>query len=243
MRDARSSGGFTELMPDPHIFKDRAEAGAQLAERLEPFHDQDLLVLGMLPGGMPVAAVIARQLEADLDALVVRTLRARRDPEAALGAITANGSRHLDAVSLRKAAVGDDYLEGITAYAMAEARHLEEHFRGSHPPPRIAGRTVILADDGLACAATMSAAVRAVRAGQPARLTVVLPLADSVMRATLLEADEVVALYEPAPAVAGVFYYHDFRPVQERDVEYLLQANWRRTARNRRRERTPRTER
>jgi putative phosphoribosyl transferase len=140
--------GLMELVSGLHIFKDRAEAGAQLAERLEAYRAAEPLVLGIPPGGVPVGAEVARRLGADLDILVARTLRARTRPEFALGAITVGGSRCLNHALVRQAGVGEEYLEALTAHEIAEARLCEEHFRGRRASPRIQGRIVIVVDDG-----------------------------------------------------------------------------------------------
>lgn len=183
----------------------------------------DVLVLGIPRGGVPVAAVVARHLNAELDIIVARKLGAPDQPELAIGAVTANGGRYLNQALIGEAQVSDEFLEAITAREMAEAQRRERVFRGGRPAPRIEGRTVIVIDDGLATGATMRAAVRSVRSRKPARLIVAVPVAPPATCAALrAEADEVVALLEPELFFAVGLYYDDFRPTPPDEIERLL---------------------
>jgi putative phosphoribosyl transferase len=207
------------------VFEDRLDAGAQLAERLEPYRGQDVLVLGILRGGVPVAAAIADRLAAELDVVVARKLGAPLQPELAIGAVTANGGRFLNKDLAREPWVSEDYLVAITEAEMAEARRRENRFRAGRPRPRIANRTVVLVDDGLATGATMRAAVRSVRLEQPSRLIVAVPVGPRETCAALRkEADEVITLYEPEDFGAVGLYYEDFTPTQDAEVQQLLLA-------------------
>jgi len=207
-------------------YRDRVDAGAQLAERLEAYRGQDVLVLGIPRGGVPVAAEVARKLDVELDIVVARKLGAPFEPELAIGAVTANGGHFLNAALVREAGVTDEYLASVIAEEMAEAQRLQERFRGKRAPPRIAGRTVIVVDDGLATGATMRAAVRSLRERGPARLIVAIPVAPPSTCAVLrAEADDVIALLEPEAFLAVGRYYMDFRPTKEREIELLLRAS------------------
>jgi putative phosphoribosyl transferase len=215
-----------DLLPTVRIFRDRIDAGAELAKRLEAYRGRDVLVLGIPRGGVPVAAEVARSLDAELDIVVARKLGAPFQPELAIGAVTANGGRYLNDVLAREADVTPEYLAAVTAEEMAEAHRREERFRGQRTPPRIAGRTVIVVDDGLATGATMRAAVRSLRRREPARLVVAIPVGPpSTCAALRAEADEVIALHEPEPFLAVGLYYQDFRPTEEREIERLLRAS------------------
>jgi predicted phosphoribosyltransferase len=229
MDEAQTTFSLADLLPSLHVFEDRAHAGAQLAERLEAYRGRDVLILGIPRGGVPVAAEVARRLDAELDIVVARKLGAPFQPELAIGAVTANGGRYLDEALVHEAGVTDDYLEAVTANEEAEAHRREERFRGKRPAPRIERRTVIVIDDGLATGATMRAAVRSVRKGRPARVVVAVPVGPPATCAALRgEADDVVALHEPEPFLAVGVHYRDFRPTAEREIERLLQASWRR---------------
>src|SRR5215467_2953957 len=119
------------------MFRDRADAGAQLALRLEHLRGGDVLVLGIPRGGVPVAAAIARRLGAELDVVVARKLGAPTQPELAIGAVTASGGLYLNEELLREAGVSMRFLESAIAYEIREARRREHRLRGERPRPRI----------------------------------------------------------------------------------------------------------
>src|SRR2546427_8487177 len=183
--------------PEP-IFRDRRDAGRALAARLERYRGWDALVLGLPRGGVVVAAEVARQLDAELDVVVARKLGAPISPEVAIGAVTASGERVLNEDLIRELDVSEAYLSGVTALEQREARRREVWLRGNRPPPRIAGRTVIVVDDGLATGATMRAALRSVRNPAPTRLVVAVPRGPrEACAARRGEADEVVCRHAP----------------------------------------------
>jgi putative phosphoribosyl transferase len=205
-------------------FRDRVDAGARLAARLERYRGPNTLVLGIPRGGVVVAAEVARRLDADLDVIVARKLGAPGSEELALGAVTANGGRFLNEALIRELGVPERYLAQVTAAQMAEARRREERYRGARAPVPIEGRTVILVDDGLATGATMRAAVRSVRAQGPARLIVAVPVGSVEAVAALREeADEVVCLATPEPFWAVGLYYDHFAPTEDAEVVRLLE--------------------
>jgi putative phosphoribosyl transferase len=146
-------------------------------------------------------------------------------PELAIGAVTANGGRFLNTEIIAELGISDTYLEKVTAEQREEARQREERFRGPYAGREVAGRVVIVVDDGLATGATMRAAIRSVRARRPARLVVAVPVgpreACSALRG---EADEVVCLHQPAPFWAVGLHYEDFRPTEDGEVRAILQA-------------------
>src|SRR5437868_3937729 len=161
----------------PCMFRDRRDAGSQLSERLRHLAGDDVLVLGIPRGGVPVAAEIASGLQADLDVVVARKLGAPFQPELALGAVTASGGRYLNEDVLLEAEVTPGFLSAITAREMEAAQRQEERLRAGRPPPKVSGRTIILVDDGLATGATMRAAIRSLRESGPKRIVVAVPVA------------------------------------------------------------------
>lgn len=215
--------GVTHVTP---YFRDRVDAGARLAERLTPYLGKDALVLGIPRGGVPVAAEVAKALDAELDVIVARKLRSPISAELAIGAVTADGGRYLNEPMLHHLGVSRRYVERATKVEMADAMQREARFRHGAAAPAIAGRDVILVDDGLATGATMIAAARSVRAHDPARLVIAVPVGSMEACAALRrEADEVVCLATPEPFWAVGVYYDNFRQTEDDEVEQLLAAS------------------
>ena len=208
------------------LFRDRRDAGGQLGERLaETYGGGNVLVLGIPRGGVPVAAEAARRLGADLDVVVSRKLGAPGYAELAIGAVTANGGCFLNEAIIRELGVSASYIESVTDEQQAEARRREQRFREGRPAASFTGRTVIIADDGLATGATMRAAVRSVRRGDAARVVVAVPVgSDQACSALAAEADEVVCLFQPEPFWAVGFYYEHFEPTEDDEVQQILSA-------------------
>jgi predicted phosphoribosyltransferase len=205
------------------LFRDRRHAGDALAEGLERYRGCNALVLGLPRGGVVVAAQVARWLDAELDVVVARKLGSPVSPELAIGAVTANGGRFLNEDVIAALGVSEAYIEGVTAVQRAEAQRREADLRGARPAPSIAGRVVILVDDGLATGATMRAAIRSVRQHRPRRLVVAVPVG-SVEACTALrdEADEVVCLSAPQDFGAVGRFYGEFWQTEDAEVRELL---------------------
>jgi putative phosphoribosyl transferase len=207
------------------LYRDRTHAGECLAARLDAYRDTGALVLGIPRGGVPVAAEVARLLEAGLDVVVARKLRAPDFPELAIGAVTANGGQFLNEDIIRELGVSHSYLQAEIAVQMADAARREERFRGGRTQRDLTDRVVIIVDDGLATGATMRAAVRSVRSRQPARLVVAVPVGSArACEALRLEADELICLHEPEEFWAVGAYYLRFEPVHDDEVARILHA-------------------
>jgi erythromycin esterase-like protein/predicted phosphoribosyltransferase len=205
-------------------FKDRAEAGRLLADRLREYAGRDDVVVLALPrGGVPVAFEVARELDAPLDVFVVRKLGVPGREELALGAIATGGTRVLKRPLIQALGIPPDTIEAIDARERRELERRERAYRGEQPPPDVAGRTVILVDDGLATGSTMLAAVEAVRQDDPARVVVAVPVADPEV-CTLLgtAADDAVCLITPQPLRAVGEWYEDFSQTTDDEVRALL---------------------
>jgi predicted phosphoribosyltransferase len=207
-------------------FANRAAAGDALADALTYYRGADLLVLGLPRGGVPVAARVAEALSAELDVIVARKLGSPISAELAIGAITADGERFLNEGLISELAVSDVYLSAVTEMEQKEARVCEAQFRGARPARRIAGRIVILVDDGLATGSTMHAAVRSVRKQGPARLVVAVPVGShEACDALAAEADEVVCPWRPVPFGAVGGYYQNFAQTTDEEVRQILERS------------------
>jgi putative phosphoribosyl transferase len=205
-------------------FRDRAEAGRLLGERLSGYVGlPDVVVLGLPRGGVPVAREVARALGAPLDVFLVRKLGHPGQPELAMGAIASGGTRVLNEELVRELRLGDDVLERATERERAELDRREHAYRGDRPAPELRDRTVVLVDDGLATGATMRAAAQAVRSLAPRRVVIAVPTAPPhALEELAREADEVVAMIAPDPFHAVGLWYDDFRELSDDDVRRLL---------------------
>jgi erythromycin esterase-like protein/predicted phosphoribosyltransferase len=211
-------------MDSPERFGDRSEAGRLLAERLREHRGRDdVVVLGLPRGGVPVAFEVARGLDAPLDVFLVRKLGVPGHEELALGAIATGGTRVLNTQLAERLGLPAEWIEAIDAKERRELDRRERAYRGDRPPPDLAGRTVILVDDGLATGSTMLAALWAVREDDPARIVVAVPVADpEVCEALRREADDVVCLRTPKPLRAVGAWYDDFEQTSDEEVRELL---------------------
>lgn len=207
-------------------FRDRTDAGKALAARLKSAYSwRHPLVLGLPRGGIPVAAQVARALDAELDVLIVRKVGLPWQPEVAMGAIATGGVCIRNEAVLRAAGVSDfEFLEAAR-HERRELLRRELLYRGDRPLPSMAGRTLILIDDGLATGSTMRAAIAAVRGFHPSEVVVAVPVgaADSVNVIRGL-AEEVVCLATPEPFGAVGAFYEDFTQTGDEEVSKLLQA-------------------
>ena len=204
-------------------FLDRIDAGEQLGKRLATTADRSALVLGLPRGGVPVAAEVACALGAELDVLVARKVGAPRQPELAVGAVTADGGVFLDTGLVEQLRIPSDVLDVLIAREREVARQREMRFRGGRPYPELGDRTVIMVDDGLATGATMYAAVHAIRRRRPHRLVVAVPVGSTSACESLAEdVDEVICLHTPEGFHAVGLHYADFTPTTDGEVESLL---------------------
>ncbi|MEN3284354.1 MAG: hypothetical protein V7607_5494, partial [Solirubrobacteraceae bacterium] len=206
-------------------FRDRAEAGRLLAERLRELGGgDDVVVLGLPRGGVPVAYEVARELDAPLDVFLVRKLGVPGHEELAFGAIATGGMRVLNKQLVESLEIPTEWIEAIDAKERRELERRERAYRGDRPAPDVAGRTVILVDDGLATGSTMWAAVLAVMEDAPARVVVAVPVADpDVCAAMQAVADQVVCLQTPRPLQAVGAWYEDFSQTTDEEVRALLE--------------------
>jgi predicted phosphoribosyltransferase len=185
----------------------------------------DVVVLALPRGGVPVGHQVARALGAPLDVYVVRKLGVPGQEELAMGAIAGGGVRLLNDEVVNALRIPPIVIDAVAAREQVELERREQLYRGNRGPVALINKTVILVDDGLATGSTMRAAVMAVRQQQPMRVIVAVPVGAPSTCATLArEADEVVCVRSPEPFVAVGLWYLDFTPTTDRDVRILLGA-------------------
>ncbi|MBC7789118.1 MAG: phosphoribosyltransferase [Anaerolineae bacterium] len=205
-------------------FRDRTEAGRFLAESLRHYAGQpDLLVLGLPRGGVPVAFEIAVALNAPLDVFIVRKLGVPNREELAMGAIATGNVRVINEDVIDALQIPERVVEEATSREIEELRRRETAYRDSRPAPKVAGKTVILVDDGLATGATMRAAVAALQLQSPARIIVAVPTASPGTRDDFRSiVDEIVCAITPDPFHAVGLWYEDFSQTTDEEVRDLL---------------------
>ena len=208
-------------------FRNRAEAGHALAAELSVYAGRDdVTVLGLPRGGVPVAAEVAKALGAPLDVFLVRKLGVPGHEELAFGAIALGGSRVLNRDVVATLGIDAETIEEVVARERAELERRAEAYRGTSEPPDVRGRAVMLVDDGLATGATMRAAVESVQALEPATVVVAVPAAaPQTCEELAADVDEVVCLLTPEPFFAVGMWYADFSETTDDDVRELLRGS------------------
>lgn len=212
----------------PGSFRNRQEAGRALAQALEAYRDRgDVVMLALPRGGVPVGYEVARALGAELDLMLVRKLGFPGQEELAMGAIASGGVQVLNEEVVRQASIPPQVIERVAQQERRELERRQQAYRGDRPLPQIAGRCVILVDDGLATGSTMRAAVRALRQQGPGRVVVAVPVAPpETCQVLRQEVDEVICLMTPR-AFGGVGrWYEDFSQISDEEVRWLLQRAW-----------------
>ena len=206
------------------IFQDRGEAGRVLADRLRKYADrEDVIVLALPRGGVPVGYEVAKALNVPLDLLMVRKLGLPGQEELAMGAIASGGVCILNDEVIKMTGVPKEVIERVANDEKNELERRELEYRGNRPPPEVEGRTVILVDDGVATGSTIRAGVEALRTRRPARIVVAVPTASPAACESLaLIADEVVCVAQPDPFMAISLSYVEFPQLSDDDVRDIL---------------------
>ena len=205
------------------LFIDRTDAGRHLAQRLRQLHATDAVVLGLPRGGVPVAFEVAEELHAPLDVIVVRKLGVPFQPEYGFGAIGEGGARIIDDYVIRQTRLTEPLIAEVEAGERALLDHRVRQLRGDHPPVPLAGRTVIIIDDGIATGSTARAACRAARARGASRVILAAPVGSvQAIAALRQDADQVVCLHTPTHFFAIGEWYGDFSQVSDEEVTILL---------------------
>jgi putative phosphoribosyl transferase len=215
------------------LFRDRAEAGRQLATRLSDYADRpDVLVLALPRGGVPVAVEVARALHAPLDVFLVRKLGVPGHEELAMGAIASGGTRVINENTASALSISEEDINTIAAQEQEELERREREYRGDRPLPEVRGKVVILIDDGLATGSTMRAAIAALRQQQPAQIIVAVPVgAPETCMEFQAETDKTICARMPEPFYAVGLWYGDFSQTTDEEVRELLDRSARDLAR------------
>lgn len=215
-------------------FADRRDAGRLLASRLSEYADRDDVVVLALPrGGVPVAYEVASALHAPLDVLSVRKLGVPGHEELAMGAIGSGGLKALNYDVIDALGIEREQVAGVAEREARELERRERVYRDSRPYPQVEGKTVILIDDGLATGASMLVAVKTLREKNPTKIVVAVPVGPPDTCAMLTESADDVICYAMPELFGGVgAWYDDFRQTTDEEVRELLArgTEWRRAS-------------
>ncbi|NWF62351.1 MAG: phosphoribosyltransferase [Fischerella sp.] len=206
------------------IFRDRTQAGQMLARKLSAYANrQDVIVVALPRGGVPVAFEVAKALNVPLDVCIVRKLGVPHHKELAMGAIAAGGVRVLNYDVVSWLGISSKTIDEVAAKELRELQRRDRVYRGERPPLDVRNRTVILIDDGIATGSTMRAAIAILRQQQPQRIIVAVPVAPlETYRELQAEVDEVVCLLTPEPMNAIGLWYENFSQTTDEEVRELL---------------------
>ena len=206
------------------IYRDRVDAGKQLAKRLTDFADRDdVLVLALPRGGVPVAYEVAKALQVPMDIFLVRKLGVPGHEELAMGAISTGGVRVLNDDIVSYLRIPRDVIDAVAAGELKELERREREYRGDRPDPDVRGKTVILIDDGLATGSTMRAAAAALRQQNPTRIIVAVPVsAPQTCDEYRMGVDEIICARTPEPFFGVGMWYEDFSQTTDDEVRDLL---------------------
>jgi putative phosphoribosyl transferase len=213
-------------MADPERFRDRAQAGAQLAEDVSHLAGRsDLVVVALPRGGVPVGAAVAAALHAPLDVFLVRKLGVPGHEELAMGAIASGGTMLLNRDVIDGLQIPDEVVAAVVERERAELTLREALYHDGHSLPDLAGKTVIVVDDGLATGASMLVAVAALREHNPRRIVVAVPVgAPETCGLVARAADAIVCSRTPDDFEGVGKWYEDFTQVSDEEVSALLAA-------------------
>jgi predicted phosphoribosyltransferase len=208
------------------IFKDRKDAGKKLAVKLKKYKKENVLILALPRGGVPVGYEIANFLHTPLDVLVVRKIGAPHNPELAIGAIASGGIWFLDKLTIQRLHITPEEIEKIAKEEIIEVIRRQKEYRDDLPPPKITGKIIILVDDGIATGATTRAAIRAIQKQRPMKLVLAVPVCSAEVAKELKPlVDEFICLETPVYFEAVGAHYQNFPQVTDEEVKTLLKKN------------------
>ncbi len=217
-----------------HVFRNRADAGQQLADALSRYAGRrDVVVLALPRGGVPVGYEVAKVLCCPLDVLLVRKLGVPHNPELAMGAIATGDALYLNEPVMRAAYVSAEQVEEAIERERIELHRRELAYRGEQPPAGVEGKTVIVVDDGMATGSTMHAALNAMRTRHPKQIVIAVPVCPAGAEAPFESiADDFVCVMQPDWFMGIGQFYDDFTQTSDDDVRTCLAAAhaWQRTA-------------
>ena len=206
------------------IYRDRRDAGKCLAPRLSEYANRDdVIVLALPRGGVPVAYEVAKALRAPLDIFLVRKLGVPGHEELAMGAIATGGVRFVNDDVVKYLKIPDEVIDAVAAHELKELKRRERAYRGDRSEPDVHGKTVILVDDGLATGSTMRAAAASLRQQEPARIVVAVPVsAVQTCNEYRMGVDEIICADTPEPFMGVGMWYRDFLQTTDEEVRRLL---------------------
>lgn len=207
------------------LFRDRTHAGQLLAQKLTEYANrEDVVVLSIPRGGVPVGFEVAQVLHAPLDVFVLRKLGVPWQEELGFGAVASGGARVVEQEMIDALGLTSEEIEAVVEREERELRRRERVYRGERPAPNVDGKIVVLVDDGIATGSSMLAAIAALRRLNPAKIVIAVPVAAaSTTRRLRKVADELVAVETPAAFYAVGQFYADFQPTSDEEVVGLLE--------------------
>lgn len=209
-------------------YRDRCEAGKQLAEVLKTYAGDDCLVLGIPRGGVVVAAQVAKILGAPLDIIIPRKVGAPYNPEVAIGAMTQDGTMICDQKVISLLGVSEVELQEEVDLVKEEIRRRSQQYRGNKPFPDLTGKNVILVDDGIATGYTVRAALKSIKAREPKELVLAVPVGPKeTLDVLAAEVDKIVCPYIPDEFYAVGQFYVEFDQVTDQEVIHELREELR----------------
>lgn len=205
------------------MFRDREDGAKQLAQKLKQLKFHDPLILGIPRGGVVTGAVLARELDGELDVVLSRKLRAPHQPELAIGAIGEDGQVYLSREGRLCAGVDDEYIEQERKHQLAEIARRANLFRAVRPAAAMTGRSVIITDDGIATGSTMIAAIHVAKGQHPHEVVVAVPVAPPERLGAIRRlCDRLICLHAPEEFFAVGQFYDSFETVEDEEVVRIL---------------------